>query len=100
MRCLKSLIAFFTVIPVEVDLDFSCVWALPYVVAPIIGGISALSFTATDPLVSYLVLLLLTGLNHLDGLADTADALMVRDKERLEPCWKIPGGAPPAFSPS
>ncbi|MEL9990755.1 MAG: adenosylcobinamide-GDP ribazoletransferase [Thermoproteus sp.] len=90
MRCLKSLIAFFTVVPAKADLDFSCAWALPYVVAPIVGGISALAFTAMGPLVSYLILLLLTGLNHLDGLADTADALMVRDREKARAVLEDP----------
>lgn len=81
--CLKALLGFFTAIPVKADLDFSCAWALPYVAAPLVGGASAAVMMATgSPALAYLALLLLTGLNHLDGLADTADALMVRDRER------------------
>jgi hypothetical protein len=78
------LLAFFTVVPLKtLELDFRCAWALPYVAAPVVGGVGALVYAAThDPLLAYLALLLATGLNHLDGLADSADALMVRDKER------------------
>jgi len=49
----------------------------------VVGGVGALVYAVThDPLLAYLALLLATGLNHLDGLADSADALMVRDMER------------------
>ncbi len=84
MRCVKTLLVFFTVVPLKTpELDFRCAWALPYVAAPVVGGVGALVYAAThDPLLAYLALLLATGLNHLDGLADSADALMVRDKER------------------
>jgi len=84
MRCVKALLAFFTAVPLKApELDFTCAWALPYVAAPVVGGAGAAAYAAThDPLVSYLVLLLATGLNHLDGLADSADALMVRDREK------------------
>ncbi|WP_052886186.1 adenosylcobinamide-GDP ribazoletransferase [Thermoproteus uzoniensis] len=89
-RCVRALIGFFTVLPVKAELDFSCAWALPYVVAPILGGLSALALIYLGPLPAYLLLLLLTGLNHLDGLADTADALMVRDRERARAALEDP----------
>lgn len=78
------MLTFFTVVPLKTpELDFRCAWALPYVAAPVVGGAGALVYAAThDPLLAYLALLLATGLNHLDGLADSADALMVRDRER------------------
>ncbi|MCC6021255.1 MAG: adenosylcobinamide-GDP ribazoletransferase [Thermoproteaceae archaeon] len=84
LACVRSLISFFTVLPAgAAALDFSCAWLAPYIVAPIIGGIGALAYAATgDRLVAYLALLAATGLHHIDGLADVADAMMVRDRER------------------
>ncbi|CCC82456.1 adenosylcobinamide-GDP ribazoletransferase [Thermoproteus tenax] len=90
MRCLRALVSFFTIFPVKAELDFSCAWALPYVVAPLTGGLAALAFFYLGPLPSYLLLLLLTGLNHLDGLADTADALMVRERSRARQVLEDP----------
>jgi adenosylcobinamide-GDP ribazoletransferase len=90
MRCLRALLGFFAILPVGAELDFSCAWALPYTVAPLLGGLSALALIGLGPLPAYLILLLLTGLNHLDGLADTADALMVRDRERARAALEDP----------
>ena len=82
--CLRPLFAFFTIYPVKSPvLDFRCVWALPYVVAPAVAAPAAFAFhMGAGPYVSYAILLLVTGLHHLDGLADVADAMMVRDRER------------------
>lgn len=92
MRCVKTLLVFFTVVPLKTpELDFRCGWALPYVAAPVVGGAGALVYAAThDPLLAYVALLLATGLNHLDGLADSADALMVRDRERARAVLEDP----------
>ncbi len=92
MRCVRALLAFFTAIPVKAhQLDFSCAWALPYVVAPVVGGVGAAVYAVTGSgLVAYLALLLATGLHHLDGLADSADALMVRDRERARAVLEDP----------
>jgi cobalamin-5''-phosphate synthase (EC 2.7.8.26) len=100
MRCIKALLAFFTAVPLKApELDFTCAWALPYVAAPVVGGAGAAAYAAThDPLVSYLVLLLATGLNHLDGLADSADALMVRDRKRRGPSSTTRGRGRRVFS--
>ncbi|MFB6489824.1 MAG: adenosylcobinamide-GDP ribazoletransferase [Thermoproteus sp. AZ2] len=89
-KCLRALFGFFTILPVRAELDFSCAWALPYTVAPVIGGVAALVMRAAGSLPAYLTLLALTGLNHLDGLADTADALMVRDRERARAALEDP----------
>ncbi len=48
---------------------------------------------------AYLALLLATGLNHLDGLADVAAALVVRDRESPGRFLKTPIGVLPGFSP-
>ncbi|AFA39308.1 Cobalamin-5-phosphate synthase [Pyrobaculum oguniense TE7] len=84
MRCVKSLIAFFTAYPVGGgELSFKCVWALPYLVAPLVAAPSALLlYLGISPVLAYIALVAATGLHHLDGLADVADALMVRDKTR------------------
>ncbi|MFN3803487.1 MAG: adenosylcobinamide-GDP ribazoletransferase [Pyrobaculum sp.] len=89
--CLKPLFGFFTVIPVPAKLDFTCIWALPYVVAPVVAApAAALTYLGMSPYVVYAVLLLMTGLNHLDGLADVADALMVRNRERARAVLEDP----------
>lgn len=91
-RCLAALLSFFTVYPVGGrSLDFSCAWALPYVVAPAVALPAAAVLAAgAGPHLSYVVLLLITGLNHVDGLADVADALMVRDRERAKAVLEDP----------
>ncbi|MEM1572378.1 adenosylcobinamide-GDP ribazoletransferase [Pyrobaculum sp.] len=83
MRCLKSLLAFFTAFPIGgAELSFKCVWALPYVAAPIIAAIpTTLLYLGGSPAIAYIALLAATGLHHLDGLADVGDALLVRDRE-------------------
>ncbi|MFN7105584.1 MAG: adenosylcobinamide-GDP ribazoletransferase [Pyrobaculum sp.] len=89
--CLKPLFGFFTVFPAPARLDFTCVWALPYVVAPVVAApAAALIHLGVSPYVAYAVLLLTTGLHHLDGLADVADALMVRDRERARAVLEDP----------
>ncbi len=65
-----------------------------------VGGVGTAVYLATgDRLVAYLALLLATGLNHLDGLADVADALVVRDRESPGRFLKTPIGVLPGFSP-
>lgn len=90
--CIRDLLSFFTAFPVKGrGLGFECLWALPYVVAPIVGGVGGLAYALTgDARLAYLALLLATGLNHVDGLADVADALMVRDKERAKAVLEDP----------
>lgn len=89
--CLRTLVSFFTVYPAGGGLDFGCVGLLPYVAAPLAAAPAALALWAgLDPWLSYAILLLATGLNHLDGLADTADALMVRDRERARAVLEDP----------
>ena len=92
MRCVKPLVAFFTAYPVGGgELSFRCVWALPYVVAPLVAAPSALLIHAgAGPILSYIALLVATGLHHLDGLADVADALMVRDRSRAREVLEDP----------
>ncbi|MEZ0320040.1 MAG: adenosylcobinamide-GDP ribazoletransferase [Pyrobaculum sp.] len=91
MQCVKALVSFFTIVPAKGPLDFRCAWALPYVVPPITALPPALLLAAgASPLLAYALLLLMTGLNHLDGLADVADALMVRDRERARAVLEDP----------
>lgn len=91
MQCVKALISFFTVVPIGAPLDFRCAWALPYVVPPITAAVpAALLAAGASPLLAYAALLLMTGLNHLDGLADVADALMVRDRDRARAVLEDP----------
>ena len=89
-RCIRDAISFFTVIPVRGS-GVSCAWAAPYVAAPIIGGVGALVLAATHrPELAYIAMVVVTGLHHLDGLADTADALMVRDVNRAREVLEDP----------
>ncbi len=89
---MRDLLSFFTAFPFGGrGLGFECVWALPYIAAPVVGGAGALVYVLTgDARLAYLALLLATGLNHVDGLADVADALMVRDKERARAVLEDP----------
>jgi len=92
MRCLRALLSFFTIIPAgAAELNFKCAWALPYVVPPLVAGPAAAAlWLGASPHVAYLLLLLMTGLNHLDGLADVADALMTRDRDRARAVLEDP----------
>lgn len=88
---LRSVITFFTVIPIggphDVSRALKNAW-LAIIIVPVITGLLPglfgyyLSlFVHNDLLTSsitYLLLLILTGLNHIDGFADVIDALMVR----------------------
>lgn len=68
----------------------SALWAFPFagfVIGAISGGIGAvLIATGLEPLLAgvctVFALLLLTGMHHLDGLADLADAFMVRGDQK------------------
>lgn len=92
MRCLKAVVAFFTALPVGgAELDFSCIWATPYLAGLMVGGAGgAVYFLTHSPAAAYAALLLATGLHHLDGLADVGDALMVRDRERARQVLEDP----------
>ena len=90
--CVRDLLSFFTIFPARGrGLGFQCLWALPYLVAPVVGGVGAIVYIATgDTRLAYLALLLATGLNHIDGLADAADALMVRDRAKARAVLEDP----------
>ena len=89
-NCIRDTISFFTIVPVRGS-GIGCAWAAPYIAAPIVGGVGALVLAATHrPELAYIAMLLMTGLHHLDGLADTADALMVRDVNRAREVLEDP----------
>ena len=87
----KAVITFFTVIPIggshDVVKAFEYVWLATLIIPPITGLVPGLVgyyiwitthnglFSAS---IAYTSLLLLTGLNHIDGFSDVIDALMVR----------------------
>ena len=88
---LRAVITFFTIIPIGGSHDVSRAlrnaW-LAILIVPVITGLLPgllgyyLSLYVRNSLViasiTYLLLLILTGLNHIDGFADVVDALMVR----------------------
>ncbi|MDZ7745247.1 MAG: adenosylcobinamide-GDP ribazoletransferase [Halobacteriales archaeon] len=89
MSALRGAVGFLTRLPVASDGDdwtafASAPWAFP-VVGWLVGGLAALALLLPAPVVplAYLVaLLLLTGVNHFDGLADLGDAMVVHgDRE-------------------
>ncbi|MGC9049501.1 adenosylcobinamide-GDP ribazoletransferase [Pyrobaculum sp.] len=101
--CVRDLLSFFTILPLGGrGLGFSCLWALPYLGAAVVGGAGAFAFYLTgDGRVAYIALLAATGLNHVDGLADVADALMVRDRGRARAVLEDPHrGAAAVFAVS
>ncbi len=88
---LRAVITFFTVIPIggthDVSRALRNAWLAVIIVPPITGLLPGLFgyylslLTHNDLLIAvitYMLLLLLTGLNHIDGFADVVDALMVR----------------------
>ncbi|BDR91011.1 adenosylcobinamide-GDP ribazoletransferase [Vulcanisaeta souniana JCM 11219] len=88
---LRAVITFFTVIPIGGSHDVSSAlkssWFAVIIVPPITGLLPGLlGFYLRDVVhsdlliasVSYAAVLMLTGLNHIDGFADVIDALMVR----------------------
>lgn len=88
---LRAVITFFTVIPIggthDVSRALKNAWLAVIVVPPITGLLPGLlgyylSLLTHNGLliavVTYMLLLLLTGLNHIDGFADVVDALMVK----------------------
>ncbi|WP_243679130.1 adenosylcobinamide-GDP ribazoletransferase [Vulcanisaeta distributa] len=88
---LRAVITFFTVIPIggphDVSRALRNAW-LAIIIVPVITGLLPglfgyyLSHLIHSGLlvssITYLLLLILTGLNHIDGFADVIDALMVR----------------------
>ncbi|WP_075937837.1 adenosylcobinamide-GDP ribazoletransferase [Halosegnis longus] len=90
MGALGGAVGFLTRIPVSADGDdwdafARAPWTFP-VVGWLVGGLAALALLFPPTLVpfAYLVaLVLLTGVNHVDGLADLGDAMVVHgDSER------------------
>ncbi len=87
---ITAVFSLLTVLPsrrdTKLDDAASALWAFPIaglVIGAIAGGIGAVMILAgLEPLLAGVftvaALLILTGLHHLDGLADMADALMVR----------------------
>jgi adenosylcobinamide-GDP ribazoletransferase len=83
----RSVLAFFTVIPVggshDVSAAFSSMWLSTLIVPPVTGFLPGLvTLAPVDPLLraalAYSLLLLLTGFHHIDGAVDVGDALMIR----------------------
>ncbi|ADY00348.1 cobalamin-5-phosphate synthase CobS [Vulcanisaeta moutnovskia 768-28] len=88
---LRAVITFFTIVPIGGSHDISRAlknaWLAIIIVPPITGLLPGLLgyylslFVHNNLLtasITYLLLLVLTGLNHIDGFADVIDALMVR----------------------
>ncbi|WP_238375036.1 adenosylcobinamide-GDP ribazoletransferase [Vulcanisaeta thermophila] len=95
---IRALMTFFTVIPMggshSIQRAFDYAWLSPLIIPLITGLIPGLVGSwvwriTNNPLASssiaYSLLLVLTGFNHIDGFADTVDALMIRGdvNERL-----------------
>lgn len=88
---LRAVITFFTIIPIGGSHDISKAlrnaWLAIIIIPPITGLLPGLLGYYLYPFIhnnlltasiTYLLLLILTGLNHVDGFADVIDALMVR----------------------
>lgn len=98
MDGIRGVITFFTIIPLggshNVEKAFGMSWTAPLIVPLITGlipgflGLVVWHLTGNylvSASTAYTLLLILTGFNHIDGFADTVDALMVRDlNERLK----------------
>ncbi|KAB7516765.1 adenosylcobinamide-GDP ribazoletransferase [Halosegnis rubeus] len=90
MGTLRGAVGFLTRIPVSADGDdwdafARAPWAFP-VVGWLVGGLAALALfvpTLGVPFAYLVALVLVTGVNHFDGLADLGDAMVVHgDSER------------------
>ncbi|PSQ52255.1 adenosylcobinamide-GDP ribazoletransferase [Halobacteriales archaeon SW_8_65_20] len=90
MGALRGAVGFLTRLPVASDGDdwsefTGSPWAFP-LVGWLVGGLAALALllpAAVVPFAYLLALVLLTGVNHFDGLADLGDAMVVHgDRER------------------
>jgi len=100
LRCFKCIISFFTILPVRTYCKVEDIFKHQYItplVVPLITGLipAGLAYTLIVYVklpkllvivLTYTSLLLLTGFNHIDGFADTVDALMFRGsvEERLK----------------
>ncbi len=89
LKSMKSAFSFFTIVPLGPSGFTGGMVAYIPLVGIAGGGISALIYFLVFPLSRYLAsilailsILLFNGLNHVDGVIDTGDALMVRDPER------------------
>jgi adenosylcobinamide-GDP ribazoletransferase len=81
LRCLRSLISFLTIIPTgsyDIEEAAKCFPLVPFVGLIVSSIASVPLFLSQKPpfvLLTFLLLYILTGLNHLDGFADFVDTL-------------------------
>jgi cobalamin 5''-phosphate synthase/cobalamin synthase len=96
-RAISSLLAFYTTIPANGELDEAARWS--FLAPAIIGGLEGLllygvllaGWWIVGPLAGLFVIAgaeLIRGFHHLDGLLDVGDAIMVRDRERRRKALK------------
>jgi len=90
MSGLRSAFSFFTILPVKGEMEPGLIAYLPFVSlfdAAVGASLYAAVYRYSALLASFLsisAVYMLNGLNHVDAVTDTGDALMVRDKMRLK----------------